>query len=353
MRPLFRAIGGAKTPEVFTTVALLIVVGTALLATDGRAVAVARRLHGGRAAVRFRIPPRAAGRHRAVRGPAAGLLLHLGRHVGGSRPGAHRAGCCWPAPPACCCWPRSSSPTRWPAWRGRTARTRCASPWRCRRPASSASCCSAPRWRPARWARPRRGWRRWSPPRRCWRRRSCSPASEALLIPRLRPAARRRRTTRSTPTAARSSSPASAAWGRSSAACCAMHGIALHRAGTRPGPGRCGAPLRQQGVFRRSDARRGAARRRRGEREAAGGGAGRHGGQCCAPSRRAKRNFPNLTILARARNRRHAHLLMDRGVDGLVRETFLSSLSLAEQALTALGIAAGRRRAGGRVVPRP
>jgi monovalent cation:proton antiporter-2 (CPA2) family protein len=52
----------------------------------------------------------------------------------------------------------------------------------------------------------------------------------------------------------------------------------------------------------------------------------------------ARRNFPNLTILARARNRRHAHLLMDRGVDGLVRETFLSSLALAEHSLTALGI---------------
>ena len=34
MRPLFRAIGGAKTPEVFTTVALLIVVGTAFIATE-------------------------------------------------------------------------------------------------------------------------------------------------------------------------------------------------------------------------------------------------------------------------------------------------------------------------------
>jgi CPA2 family monovalent cation:H+ antiporter-2/glutathione-regulated potassium-efflux system protein KefB len=52
----------------------------------------------------------------------------------------------------------------------------------------------------------------------------------------------------------------------------------------------------------------------------------------------ARRNFPQLKILARARNRRHAHLLMDRGVDGLVRETFHSSLALAEQALTALGI---------------
>ncbi len=33
MRPLFRVIGGARTPEVFTTVALFIVTGTALLAS--------------------------------------------------------------------------------------------------------------------------------------------------------------------------------------------------------------------------------------------------------------------------------------------------------------------------------
>ena len=54
----------------------------------------------------------------------------------------------------------------------------------------------------------------------------------------------------------------------------------------------------------------------------------------------AKRNFPNLKILARARNRRHAHLLMDRNVDGLVRDTFHSSLRLAEDSLVALGISA-------------
>ena len=35
LRPLFRAIGGAKTPEVFTAVSLLIVVGAATLATLG------------------------------------------------------------------------------------------------------------------------------------------------------------------------------------------------------------------------------------------------------------------------------------------------------------------------------
>jgi monovalent cation:proton antiporter-2 (CPA2) family protein len=52
----------------------------------------------------------------------------------------------------------------------------------------------------------------------------------------------------------------------------------------------------------------------------------------------AKRQFPNLAILARARNRWYAHLLMDRDVDGLVRETFYSSLQLARQALTQLGI---------------
>jgi voltage-gated potassium channel Kch len=52
----------------------------------------------------------------------------------------------------------------------------------------------------------------------------------------------------------------------------------------------------------------------------------------------AKHNFPQLKVLARARNRRHAHLLMDRGVDGLVRETFYSSLKLAEESLVALGI---------------
>jgi voltage-gated potassium channel Kch len=54
----------------------------------------------------------------------------------------------------------------------------------------------------------------------------------------------------------------------------------------------------------------------------------------------AKRNHPNLTVLARARNRHHAHLLMDRDVDDLVRDTFFSSLRLAELSLTALGVTA-------------
>lgn len=56
----------------------------------------------------------------------------------------------------------------------------------------------------------------------------------------------------------------------------------------------------------------------------------------------ARRNFPNLAIVARARNRRHAHLLMDRRVDGIVRDTFHSSLELSNLALRQLGVPAER-----------
>ena len=55
----------------------------------------------------------------------------------------------------------------------------------------------------------------------------------------------------------------------------------------------------------------------------------------------ARRNFPNLKIVVRARNRRHAYLLMDRGITALVRETFHSSLKLSEQVLRGVGIEAG------------
>ena len=49
------------------------------------------------------------------------------------------------------------------------------------------------------------------------------------------------------------------------------------------------------------------------------------------------RNFPHLTIVARARNRRHAHILMDVGVRLIVRETLHSSLVMSEHVLTSLG----------------
>jgi voltage-gated potassium channel Kch len=54
----------------------------------------------------------------------------------------------------------------------------------------------------------------------------------------------------------------------------------------------------------------------------------------------AGRQFPHLVVLARARNRRHAHLLMDRNVTRIVRETFFSSLRLSEMAMEELGVPA-------------
>lgn len=53
---------------------------------------------------------------------------------------------------------------------------------------------------------------------------------------------------------------------------------------------------------------------------------------------RAQTTFPNLKIYARARNRRHAHLLMDYDIAGVVRETYFSSLWLTELVLRGLGL---------------
>ena len=50
-----------------------------------------------------------------------------------------------------------------------------------------------------------------------------------------------------------------------------------------------------------------------------------------------RRHFPNLTIVARARNRRHEYHLMDLGIEHIFRETLSSSLELTEQVLFDLG----------------
>jgi voltage-gated potassium channel Kch len=52
----------------------------------------------------------------------------------------------------------------------------------------------------------------------------------------------------------------------------------------------------------------------------------------------AKRQFPNLMIIARAHNRRHAHKLMDAGVDHIFRDTLLSSIAMGETVLKGLGL---------------
>ena len=50
-----------------------------------------------------------------------------------------------------------------------------------------------------------------------------------------------------------------------------------------------------------------------------------------------KERYPHVPIYARARNRTHAHRLLDLGVTALQRETFLSSLDLTRQLMVGLG----------------
>jgi monovalent cation:proton antiporter-2 (CPA2) family protein len=52
-----------------------------------------------------------------------------------------------------------------------------------------------------------------------------------------------------------------------------------------------------------------------------------------------RKHFPNLPILARARNRVHYYRLRDLGIDAIERETLLSSLETARHALEHLGLA--------------
>jgi glutathione-regulated potassium-efflux system ancillary protein KefC/glutathione-regulated potassium-efflux system protein KefB len=55
----------------------------------------------------------------------------------------------------------------------------------------------------------------------------------------------------------------------------------------------------------------------------------------------ARKHFPHLRVYARARNRQHAFRLMDCDVRYIIRETFLSSLDMAEKVLEGLGTAHG------------
>jgi len=54
-----------------------------------------------------------------------------------------------------------------------------------------------------------------------------------------------------------------------------------------------------------------------------------------------KQHFPNLKIYARARNRDHAHRLINLGVEVAMRDTLLSSASLASSMLQGLGMTFG------------
>ncbi|MGE0372279.1 MAG: monovalent cation:proton antiporter-2 (CPA2) family protein [Gammaproteobacteria bacterium] len=61
-------------------------------------------------------------------------------------------------------------------------------------------------------------------------------------------------------------------------------------------------------------------------------------------ARTVRQHFPNLEILARVRNRHHAHLLMDLGIQVLVREAYFSSLELTRRALCRLGFSEAQSR---------
>ncbi len=51
-----------------------------------------------------------------------------------------------------------------------------------------------------------------------------------------------------------------------------------------------------------------------------------------------KKHFPNLRIIARARNRHHAYAFKGEGIDSFVRETFDGSVALTGQVLKELGM---------------
>ncbi len=54
-------------------------------------------------------------------------------------------------------------------------------------------------------------------------------------------------------------------------------------------------------------------------------------------ARMVRQHFPNVAIYARARNRQHAFALLELGVAGLIRDTFLSSVELGREILIKLG----------------
>ncbi len=55
-------------------------------------------------------------------------------------------------------------------------------------------------------------------------------------------------------------------------------------------------------------------------------------------ARHLRLNYPDLTILVRARDRHHARLLNDLGISQVWRETYASALSMAQQALIETGL---------------
>jgi glutathione-regulated potassium-efflux system ancillary protein KefC/glutathione-regulated potassium-efflux system protein KefB len=66
--------------------------------------------------------------------------------------------------------------------------------------------------------------------------------------------------------------------------------------------------------------------------------------QAIATAKTVRHYYPQLPILARARNRHHAHRLMDLGITMIFRDTFYSGLEMTRNLLEVLGTAADDAR---------
>jgi glutathione-regulated potassium-efflux system ancillary protein KefC len=66
----------------------------------------------------------------------------------------------------------------------------------------------------------------------------------------------------------------------------------------------------------------------------------------------ARKAFPNLKIVARAKDRRHAYELMARKVDGFERETFAAGVRLAVKSMQLLGRPAYKSDRAGKIFAR-
>ncbi len=90
IRPIFRLVDAAKTPEIFTATALLIVAGTAFLVNAAGLSMSLGAFMAGVLLSDFGIPSRNSRRYRAVRRFAAGYIFYFRGHGGQSWPAGVR-----------------------------------------------------------------------------------------------------------------------------------------------------------------------------------------------------------------------------------------------------------------------
>ncbi len=313
VRPVFRAVGGTRTPEVFTVLALLVVVGTAALAS---AAGLSTSLGAFLAGV---LLSDSEYRHevKATIDPFEGLLLGffflsvgMQANLGLAAADPLFFAIAVPALVLVKIARRLRAHGRRPQPTPRAPR---AFRLRSHRAANSASCCSQPPWPPRRSTQPSRTVQR-SPSRCRWPRPRCSSPISSGSSCRgstrshsaiLRPDRGRRRSgdhLRFRPRGTDRRAHSAHAWHR------------VHGARTGYDPARRRAPLRPEGLLWRSDPAGDPACGWRGARARSWWSRSGDVEASLAAVDVARRNFPDLRIVVRARNRQHAYLLMDRGI---------------------------------------